>query len=122
MDMKNLIVFSLFIGMTLGLFGSIYDPLELVFAQRAPDQIDYWRGKVDTELKQVDGQFLEIKHQLEKMNRKIDSICDDVVNVRVKAAELGSIYGGGASVIVFLGGLFIKGLAGKWKKNGKAKI
>jgi peptidoglycan hydrolase CwlO-like protein len=115
---KHLILLTLIIGFLVGMIGSIYDPNLTVFAQR--EQNIQSRESIeimDRELKHVNDKFTEIKDEIKSINKKIDSICNDITNVRIKSAESGGIYGGLASVVVYFGGLLIKGIWNKRKNN-----
>lgn len=122
MGKRNLILTSLIIGLSIGLLGSIYDPFGVVFAR--PENEGYQPSErhtieiMDRELKHVNDRFDSIQNQLGVIYRKMDSICDDITNVRIKAAESGSIYGGGAGVLAYLIGMLVSGFR---KKNGNGE-
>jgi peptidoglycan hydrolase CwlO-like protein len=118
---RHLILSTLIIGLIVGMLGSIYDPNLMVFAQK--EEKNHVKNSLsieimDRELKHVNDKFVEIKDEIKSIHKKIDTICEDVTSVRIKSAESGGIYGGGASVVVYFCGLLIKGLWDR-RKNGK---
>ncbi len=125
---RHLVLSTLIIGLLVGMIGSIYDPNIIVFAQQEEQkrkaQWEEYRNALatvdtmDRELKHVNDKFNEIKTNMKEINQKIDRISDDIMGVKIKAAESGGIYGGLASVVVYFVGLLIRGLWIK-RKNGK---
>ncbi len=125
---RHVILSTLIIGLLVGMIGSIYDPNLTAFAQQEEQKRKAeWKeyrdalatvDTLDRELKHVNDKFSEIKDEIKSVNKKIDAMGEDVTNVRIRAAESGGIYGGGASIIVYFVGLLIKGVWNK-KKNGK---
>ena len=114
---RHLILFSLIVGLFVGMGGSIYDPSLTVFAKRTDDQQDATTLIImDRELKHVNEKFASIQNQLGGIRKKMDDMCDDITNVRIKAAESGGIYGGASALLVYLVGAFGKGLLKR--KNG----
>jgi len=124
---RHLILSTLIIGLLVGMIGSIYDSDFTVFAQQK-EQEKAWKeyrnalatiDVMDRELKHVNDKFNEIKTNIKEINVKIDRISDDITGVKIRAAESGGIYGGAASITVYLFGLLIRGL---WirKKNGRS--
>jgi len=123
---RHLILSTLIVGLLVGMIGSIYDSDFTVFAQQEKERKAQWEeyrnalatiDVMDRELRHVNDKFFEIKADIKEINQKIDRISDDITGVKIRAAESGGIYGGAASVVVYLFGLFIKGLWNK-KKNG----
>lgn len=100
---KILIMAAITVGFCIGFFVSIYVP----YAQDAKDSHmlaitdDYWKGSIDTQLG-------NLTKQVEIMNKKIDMVCEDVVKVRIRAAETGGIYGGGSALVIYALGTFGK--------------
>ncbi len=126
---RHLILSTLIIGLLVGMIGSIYDSDFKVFAQQEKQerkaQWEEYRNALatidvmDRELRHVNDKFNEIKINIKEINIKIDRIYDDIAGVKIRAAESGGIYGGAASIVVYLFGLLIKGLYNK-KKNGRS--
>ncbi len=125
---RHLILSTLIIGLLVGMIGSIYDSDFMVFAQQEKQEKKAWEeyrnalatiDVMDRELRHVNDKFNEIKTNMKEINGKIDRICDDITGVKIRAAESGGIYGGLASITVYLFGLLIKGLW-KNKKNGRS--
>ena len=139
---RHLILSTLIIGLLVGMIGSIYDSDFKVFAQQEKqdrktqkaweeyrnaltsiDVMDRELRHVNDKFKEInqkiDNKFFEIKIDMKEINVKIDKIYDDITGVKIRAAESGGIYGGAASIIVYLFGLLIKGLWNK-KKNGRS--
>ncbi len=124
---RHLILSTLIIGLLVGMIGSIYDSDFTVFAQQK-EQEKAWKeyrnalatiDVMDRELRHVNDKFNEIRTNIKEINGKIDRIYDDITGVKIRAAESGGIYGGLASIIVYLFGLLIKGVWNK-KKNGRS--
>ncbi len=108
---KEILLLALIFGLFAAMVGSICDPfLSKIRAAQPPDVSDYWRGTVDGELKHMNA-------QIKGLADKLDNVCDDIINVRVKAAESGGVYGGASAIIVYLIGLFVKTILEK--RNGK---
>jgi len=125
---RHLILSTLIIGLLVGMIGSIYDSDFTIFAQQEKQERKAWEeyrnalatlDVMDRELRHVNDKFNEIKTNIKEINVKIDRISDDITGVKIRAAESGGIYGGAASIIVYLFGLLIKGLWNK-KKNGRS--
>jgi hypothetical protein len=67
----------------------------------------------------VNDKFESINRQLQGIKKDISNISDDQTNMRVKMAESAGVYGGGASVFIYLLGKLGEGLWNRKKKNGK---
>jgi peptidoglycan hydrolase CwlO-like protein len=120
MTHKNIILLAIIVGLMMGMLGSIYDPNLKSFAQKEEKEQNS-SGRMtlqimDRELKHVDQKFNDIKAELKDINTKIASICDDIVNTKIRAAESGGIYGGGSALVIYLVGILGKSFWSKRKK------
>lgn len=75
---------------------------------------DYWKGTIDTELKQMSAKMSELVMKVEALN------CG-LTEVRVNAAKEGGFYGLLVSIIVTLGSILGQGIWRARKKNGTEK-
>lgn len=115
-----MILLSILVGLVVGMVGSIYDPYFNLFAQSPRHgELDYWRGTVDSKLLSTDEKFNAINVRLKNISEKIDGICDDVINIRIRSAESGGIYGGLSALVIYIAGLLVKSFV--TKKNNKPK-
>lgn len=80
------------------------------------DQRDRWEGTVDQKLESGEQRDKAIFKMMEDVRLDIKNMCNDITEIKVKAAQSGALYGGGSGLAVYLitllGG-FLK------KKNGK---
>jgi len=121
---KFIWMFSLLVGLSVGLSVNFYKFSHIADAQVKPeafhqikklspsnDEFSYWRGKVDSKLESIDKKLDEFCIQIERLN-------SNLVDVRVTAAKDGSIYGGVTSIIVLILSLIGQVIFKAWK-NGR---
>jgi len=123
-EKKLIWMFSLLMGMTVGLFVNFYELSRVANAQvkseafypikklnPSNDEFNYWRGRVDSKLESIDKKLDEFCTQIERLNVHL-------TEVRITAARDGSVYGGATSIIVLMVSLIGQGIF-KAVKNGK---
>jgi len=121
---KFIWMFSLLMGLIMGLCVNFYELSRVADAQVKPeafypikksnpnsDEFSYWRGRVDSKLESIDKKLDEFCIQIERLNTHL-------TEVRITAAKDGGIYGGVVSVIVLMASLIGQGIF-KAVRNGK---
>jgi len=121
---KFIWIFSLLVGLSVGLSVNFYELSRVADAQVKPeafypikklnpnsDEFSYWRGRVDSKLESIDKKLDEFCIQIERLNSHL-------TEVRITAAKDGSIYGGVTSIIVLMVSLIGQGII-KAVRNGK---
>jgi hypothetical protein len=103
---KPIILFAIAMGIFIGIWGS----LQPLTAKEYPLP-EYWRGTTDQRL-------ATIENKIDVMNKKMDSICDDMLGVRLEQAKTGVLYGVFSSVGVYLLGTIVQLLFNR-KRNLK---
>lgn len=124
-EKKLVWMFSLLVGLSVGLSVNFYELSRVADAQTKPaeafypikkaspdsDDFSYWRGRVDSKLESIDKKLDEFGTQIERLNTHL-------TDVRITAAKDGAIYGGVVSIIVLMVSLIGQGIF-KAVRNGK---
>ena len=114
---KLLITVSITVGLFVGFFASIYlpnvhsQPSRITTEAQIKELDDYFKGKTDATLSHM-------AKQIDIMSKKFDDLCGEVTDLRIKAAEIGGMYGAGASILVYSLGFLGKLLLEKRKRKG----
>jgi hypothetical protein len=111
---KQLLLISLLVGLIMFGLGN-YFSLVAPVPSRA-DSFDFWRGEVNEKLKSGEDRDRGVSQKLDSIEKKIESICADITDVKIQAAKNGALYGMGSSIISYLVGLLIQTLARR--RNG----
>jgi predicted PurR-regulated permease PerM len=116
-NIRYILAISVLVGLVVGLivhFNIISTPsiakeipVQSVFKENPniTDQESYWKGTIDTQLKQMNDRITELTIEVKALN------CG-VTEIKISAARAGGIYGLATSIIVVLGSLLGQGL---WK-------
>ena len=79
----------------------------------------YWKGKVDEKLNETEKWHQEVREKIDDIHKEIKTICSDITEIKIKAAQNGAFYGGITGIGVYLIsmlGQFLKAFIAKNKK------
>jgi hypothetical protein len=105
---KKILALSILIGLIFFWVGQYYSLSSSAVQVRNEGDFEYWRGTVDQKIVAGEDRDKEVAKGINEIKLKIDTMCNDITDVKIQATKNGALYGTGSSIVTYLAGLLLQ--------------